>query len=148
MSKQTVALAIAIGMTAFLGLAAASAKETLTDDEIMGMAAIEWAGLNCGTLIPNEDYWKALLFMQKKVDPEKVDWYRRRIRAMLGRRRRVRSPANWCMRRLDMLTDRQRVEAGNRPLHLHPGMHQRDQAYRNAIRRRCNALAFRLKVAS
>ena len=81
--SQSRILAIAIGMAAFLGLAAASAKETLTDDEIMGMAAIEWAGLNCGTLIPNEDYWKALLFMQKKVDPEKVDWYRRRIRAMM-----------------------------------------------------------------
>jgi hypothetical protein len=83
--SQSRILAIAIGMTAFLGLAAASAKETLTDDQIMEMAALEWAGMNCGTLIPYEDYWKAILFMQQKVDQKKVNWYRKRIRALLSK---------------------------------------------------------------
>lgn len=82
MKRSFIAAAI-IGAMALLS--PASAKDKHTDDDIMTMAALEWAGMNCGTMIPNDDYWKALRFMQNEVDPKKVNWYRKRFRALVDK---------------------------------------------------------------
>lgn len=61
----------------------ALAAPSYSDDEIMAMTALEWAGMNCGTMISEEDYWRALRFT-KGIEPKQMQWYRKRLRATLS----------------------------------------------------------------
>lgn len=74
-----------IAIAAVAAISPAAADEFLThDDRMMGLALAEWAGMNCGPLIPMEDYFRTLSETEE-IGDETMDPYRRRIRAQMDK---------------------------------------------------------------
>lgn len=76
-------LAAAAAAAAFFAALDAKAAEP-TDDQIMTMMAIRWAGQNCGKMIPDDQFTKALSFTQA-LEPEKEAFAMRRIKFMVSK---------------------------------------------------------------
>ena len=82
-------------------LAAGQAIAEPSDDEIMSMTAIKWAGMNCGKLISDSDYQTALAFTNK-LDPKKSAFAMRRLKAMVSK---ASSREIACQSIVDAMTD-------------------------------------------
>ncbi|UYZ08532.1 hypothetical protein CFBP5507_05900 [Agrobacterium salinitolerans] len=65
-------------------LASGQAVAEPSDDEIMSMTALKWAGMNCGKMISDSDYQAALDYTNK-LDPEKSAFAMRRLKAMVSK---------------------------------------------------------------
>lgn len=64
--------------------AAANPKDGPSDEEIMTKTATYWAGLNCGKMIPEKEFWDAMKFWQG-LEKETAAFALRRVQFMTGK---------------------------------------------------------------
>lgn len=76
MRKVLIAAAVAVAFPA-------AAFPLSEDDKMMSLAFIEWAGINCGSMVPQDIYFKAL-GDAKEFGQETMRPYRMRVKAEIA----------------------------------------------------------------
>lgn len=79
-----VPIRIALAAVVFASASGSAGAAGPTDDEIIMMTTIKWAGLNCGKLIPSEHFQSAMKFTNE-LDDETAASALRRVRATMDK---------------------------------------------------------------